>query len=294
MKLPDSEHFWQLRTARNRYLLTPDDQRRWSEALIGITGLSVGAAALSVCALTGARRFHLAERDVLGPTNLNRLHASVCDLGEAKLTLAQRRTLELDPYTDIRAFPEGYSPAGAAELLGAAGAQRLTVLIEEMDDLAMKVDIRRRASELGIPVVMVTDHGDNVLLDVERYDLEPGYPLFHGAAGDIAGLGTRELADPSRRRELVTAIVGTQVTPQTRYSLCQVGDTLPSWPQLGTAVTLAGAIAALAARLIACRQPLASGRYRIDADRVLLGPAGTASGRWNELGELEFRARLGC
>jgi tRNA threonylcarbamoyladenosine dehydratase len=81
VRLPDAELFWKLRTARNRYLIDEGEQREWSAAIIGIAGLSVGASVLSASSLTGARRFRLAERDTLGPTNLNRLAGSVCDFG---------------------------------------------------------------------------------------------------------------------------------------------------------------------------------------------------------------------
>ncbi|MGK8508816.1 ThiF family adenylyltransferase [Nocardia asiatica] len=142
VELPDREQFWRLRTARNRHLLTGDEQRAWSDAVVGVAGLSVGASALVICALSGARRFRLAEHDTLGCANLNRLQASVCDLGEPKLTLAQRRTLELDRCSEIAAFPRGVPARERLGLLGGPGGSApLTVLIQEMDDLALKVDI---------------------------------------------------------------------------------------------------------------------------------------------------------
>lgn len=271
VRLPEAELFRRLRTARNRYLISEDEQRAWSSALIGIAGLSVGAAALMVCGLTGACRFRLAEYDTLGPTNLNRLFASVCDLGVAKLTLAQRRSVELDPYVEITPFPHGYRPATPCAFLGGNGIEPLAVLIEEMDDIAMKVAIRVRARALRIPVVMATDNGDNAILDVERYDLEPERPLFHGLAGDVAAIPPERLRDPARRVELASAIVGGEITERTRYSLSEVGRSIPSWPQLGTAATLAGSIAAYAARMIVCGFPVESGRYRLDQDTLLGG-----------------------
>ncbi|MGW5137501.1 ThiF family adenylyltransferase [Nocardia beijingensis] len=293
VELPNRENFWRLRTARNRHLLTGEEQQAWSRAVVGVAGLSVGASALAVCALSGARRFRLADHDTLGCTNLNRLQASVCDLGESKLTLAQRRTLELDPYSEITAFPAGYRPEHASDYLAGPGtAAPLTVLIEEMDDLALKVDIRRRARALGVPVVMATDHGDNAFVDVERYDLEPDYPLFHGRAGDLTELTVAELRDPSRRIALATAIVGPDITARTRYSLTEVGRTLPAWPQLATAVTLAGTLAGLAGRLIACGSDLPSGRYRVDLETLLPGRRTGAQERWNEMGEGAFLAML--
>ena len=291
VRLPEAELFWRLRTARNRYLIDEGEQRKWSAAFIGIAGLSVGAAVLAACSLTGARRFRLAERDTLGPTNLNRLTGSVCDLGEPKLTLAMRRTFEGDPYSDLEAFPAGYTPGTADAFIGTGGTERLTVLVEEMDDLALKVDVRFKAREAGVPVVMVTDNGDNAILDVERFDLDSGYPLFHGLAGDLA-TNPADLNDPVQRVNVASAIVGSKITPRTRFSLTQVGRTLPSWPQLGTAATVGGALGALAARYIACGVPLPSGRYRVDLDEILLGVRAHSTSRWNELDEAEFLAGL--
>jgi hypothetical protein len=291
VRLPEADLFWRLRTARNRYLIDESEQRQWSAALIGIAGLSVGASVLAASSLTGARRFRLAEGDTLGPTNLNRLTGSVCDLGEPKLTLAMRRTFEADPYSDIQAFPAGYTPGAADAFLGNGGTERLTVLVEEMDDLALKVGIRVKARAAGVPVVMVTDNGDNAILDVERFDQDPGYPLFHGLAGDLAA-NSADLNDPIQRVNVASAIVGSQITPRTRFSLTQVGRTLPSWPQLGTAATAGGALGALASRYIACGVPLESGRYRVDLDETLIGASARASSRWNELDEAGFLAGL--
>ncbi len=291
VRLPDADLFWRLRTARNRYLIDEAEQRAWSAALIGIAGLSVGASVLAACSLTGARRFRLAEADILGPTNLNRLAGSVCDFGEPKLTLAMRRTFEADPYSDLEAFAEGYTPGVADAFIGAGGTERLTVLVEEMDDLAQKVDIRVKARAARVPVVMVTDNGDNAILDVERFDLDSGYPLFHGLAGDLAA-NPADLNDPVQRVNVASAIVGSQITPRTRFSLTQVGRTLPSWPQLGTAAIAGGALGALAARYIACGVSLPSGRYRADLDEILLGARAHSASRWNELDEAEFLAGL--
>jgi hypothetical protein len=293
VRLPDAATYWRLRTARNRYLLDDHEQRLWSDALIGVAGLSVGGSALTVCSLTGARRFRLAEHDRLSITNLNRLPASVCDLGQPKLTIARRRVWEIDPYSSITSFHCGYSPEAAAEFLGTApSAQRLTVLIEEMDDLRAKIDIRLRARSAGIPVVMATDNGDNAIIDVERFDLDRDYPLFHGRAGALAEVSDADLADPRTKARIVQSIVGTDLTPRTRFSLTEVGRSLRSWPQLGTAATVAGASAAYAARMVALGHPLPSGRYRIDLDRAMLDATASTSDGWNELSESEFVAAM--
>ncbi|CAM3094643.1 ThiF family adenylyltransferase [Skermania piniformis] len=272
VRLPAAAAYRRLRTDRNRHLITDAEQQAWATALIGVAGLSVGASALSVCSLTGATRFRIADPDSLGPSNLNRLVGSVCDLGVGKTTLAQRRVWEADPYSEVESFPDGCTAETASAFLGGGAVERLSVLLEETDDIAMKVDLRVRARAAGIPVVMVTDNGDNAILDVERFDRDPQYPLFHGLAGDLDRMSPAQLRDPAARKQLVGAIVGAELTERTRYSLSEVGRSLVSWPQLGTAATVAGAVAALAARQIVCGGDLPSGRYRVDLDRALETP----------------------
>lgn len=287
VRLPAPEHFHRLRTARNRFLVDDDEQHAWSSTTVAVAGLSVGGSVAATCMLTGTRSLRLADRDTLAPTNLNRLRSSVCDIGEHKVTIATRTALELDPYAHVAGFTDGYHPDMADEFLAPADGHAL-VLVEEMDDLAMKVHIRIRARALGIPVVMVTDNGDNAMIDIERFDLDRDYPLFHGRAGEVTELTGEELSDPNNRIKLMNDLVGSEVTPRARFSLTQVGRTLPSWPQMGTAATAAGAVGALAARYVACGKDLESGRYRLDLDRTLLGDDAVAATRWNELDESSF------
>ena len=268
VRVPDSSTLYRLRTARNRFLITGAEQARWAESVIAVAGLSVGASLLNVCALTGGRNFRIADPDVLGPTNLNRLAGSVCDLGVPKATLATRRLLETDPYCTVEAFDAGFAAATAKAFLGDEG-QRTDIVLEEVDNIAMKVEIRKQARARGIPVVMVTDNGDDVILDVERYDLDGTYPLFHGRAGQIENMSTDELTDPANRLRLAGAIAGDDVTPRMSEALTEVGKSIPSWPQLGTAATLAGAVGALVARQIVCGYPVASGRRHVRIDSTV-------------------------
>jgi hypothetical protein len=269
VRVPVDDLFHRLRTARNRFLITDDEQRAWSTARLAIAGLSVGASVVGVASLTGARRFHLADPDTLGPTNLNRLSGSVCDLGVAKATLATRRVLETDPYASVVAWEQGFRPSAASDFLRGRDGRPVDVVIEEMDDLAMKVEMRRHVKLARLPLIMVTDDGDNVILDVERHDLDADYPPFHGSAGDITELDLATLRDPANRVQLAGAIVGHDVAPRLARALAEVGHTIPSWPQLGTAASLAGVVGAFAARTIVCGGELPSGRYRFAVDKAV-------------------------
>lgn len=286
VRVPDSSTFYRLRTARNRFLLTGAEQTAWSTATVAVAGLSSGTAAMAACALTGARHFHLADPDKLAVTNLNRMSGSICDITQTKIDLAVRQLLESDPYTRITAFPFGYRPGTADSFLG-IDDQPVAVVIDEIDDVAMKIDLRQRARAAGIPVISTTDIGANLVLDVERFDLDRTYPLFHGRAEDFdAGDPT----DPAQRLRMAAQIVGDVLTPRMAYSASQIGRSISSWPQLGATAMMAGSFAATAARMIVCGQPIASGRYHLEFDHILLGASARGTDGWNELTEEEMIA----
>ena len=265
--LPKSQYRF-LRTTRNRYKITAAEQELLFQKTVAVAGLSVGLSVVMTLALEGVSRFRLADFDSLGLSNLNRLRAGLPDLGTNKAVLAARQLYELDPYLEIELFPSGVSAHNIGEFLAAP----LDVLIEECDDLGMKIRLREEARYRRIPVVM--DTSDRGLLDVERFDREPDRPLLHGMLGslradELAGLTPAEkvpfglrILDPAR---LSVAL---------RASLPEVGQTIETWPQLASAVALGGGVTADAVRRILLGQFTESGRYYVDVSELVRDGAG--------------------
>lgn len=264
--LPDAATFYELRTARNRLLVTDAEQRRYREGSVAVAGLSVGFGVVQNIVLGGGpARLSIADFDTLSISNLNRLPHSICDLGTSKTDLAARRVYELDPFADVHTLDEGLNESNIRELLVPNG-NPVRLFFEEMDQLPMKIASRRVARELGIPVVMVSDVGDGVLVDVERFDLEPHRPLFHGRVPE----DRLDTTTPSERLGLVTAILGADaMTPRLQSSMVAVGKSLRGWPQLATAAAIAGAAGAWVARRILTGNDMPSGRYVVSLDEAL-------------------------
>ena len=104
---PWSQGFRTLRLDRNRNNITAGEQARLGSLTIGVAGLSVGhviAHTLAVQGLCGCIR--LADFDHLELSNLNRVPATVFDLGLNKAHVAARRIAELDPYLRVEVFDE--------------------------------------------------------------------------------------------------------------------------------------------------------------------------------------------
>lgn len=257
--------FRRLRLDRNRNKLSAAEQDHAATLRIGVVGLSVGHAVAHTLALEGlCGQLRLTDFDEIELTNLNRVPGSVFDIGVNKAVVAARRIAELDPYLDVHVHQGGAEAATIDAFLDG-----LDVVIEECDSFDAKVLVRDRARARGIPVIMETSDGG--VLDVERFDLEPDRPLFHGLLGDfdvkaLAGLTAEQKAPFALR-----ILDGARLTARMAASALEMGRTLSAWPQLGGDVALGGATVAAAVRRIVRGEELPSGRVRVDLDAVLGG-----------------------
>ena len=262
--LPPDE-FVELRTSRNRYKITADEQQRLSRATVGIVGLSAGhAIAIGLALERSGSRFRLADNDAMELSNMNRVACGVAALGVNKAVLTARQLYEIDPYLDVLPFTDGITPENVAAFLG--GDAKVDLLIEECDDLYMKVRLREEARARGIPVIMETN--DRGLLDVERFDLEPSRPVFHGL---LEGTHSDELRglDTEGKTPFMLRILGTDMSPRLAASLIEIDKTISGWPQLGSGNLLGGAVVADTARRVLLGALTLSGRYRVDLEELV-------------------------
>jgi molybdopterin/thiamine biosynthesis adenylyltransferase/nitroreductase len=257
------EEYRLVRTARNRYKITRDEQERLARCRIGVVGLSVGNAAAVTFALEGVGgHFRIADFDALGLSNLNRLRGGAGDLGVNKTVLAARAMYEIDPFLDVAPFPLGVTAENMDEFLVAGG--RLDLLVEECDDLYVKVVIRERCRALGIPVLM--DTSDRGMLDIERFDREPDRPVMHGLIGDVRAEALRGLPTKDKVPIFLAIVGGHRMSTRMAASLPEIDHSIGSWPQLASAVALGGAITADVARRVLLGELTASGRWYVDVE----------------------------
>ncbi|WP_433623854.1 Rv1355c family protein [Nocardia sp. CA-120079] len=263
--LPETE-FREVRTDRNRYRITREEQQRLARMRVGVVGLSVGSAAALTLALEGiGGSFKIADLDRLGISNLNRIRARVADLGIEKSVIAARQMFEIDPYLRIERCPRGIRPEAIDDfLLGGGG---LDLLVEGCDDLHTKVLLRERARVHGIPVLMQTS--DRGLLDIERFDIEPDRPILHGLLGSVRAADLRDVTTPEKIPYVLEILDAARLSTRAAASLPEVGRTIGSWPQLASGVALGGAIVADAARRLLLGEPVGSGRYYVDPGELI-------------------------
>jgi molybdopterin/thiamine biosynthesis adenylyltransferase len=227
--LLDEDEFVELRTNRNRYKITPDEQIQLSRKIVGVVGLSVGqSVALTLAMERSFGELRLADFDVLDLSNLNRIRAGVHNLDVPKVFVAAREIAEIDPYLNVTCCSQGITEENCDTFL--LKDSPLDVLVEECDSFDIKILLREQARRYRIPVVM--DTSDRGMIDIERFDQEPERPLFHGLAGNIERAQLRDLTN-EQKIPFVLQILGVDhLTFRLRASLVEVEQSISTWPQL--------------------------------------------------------------
>jgi molybdopterin/thiamine biosynthesis adenylyltransferase len=255
--------FRAVRLDRNRNVVTAEEQSRLGELRIGVAGLSAGhviAHTLAAQGLCGALR--LADFDHLELSNLNRVPATVFDIGLNKAEVAARRIAELDPYLAVAIMDAGLTLETVDEFLDG-----LNIVVEECDSLDMKAIVRERARARGIPVLMATS--DRGLIDVERFDLEPQRPILHGLLGDVDPASLARMTSGQKVPYMLRLLDAQQLSPRGAASLLEIDRTLSTWPQVSGEVAAGAPAIAEAVRRIGLGEHLPSGRARLDISDVL-------------------------
>jgi molybdopterin/thiamine biosynthesis adenylyltransferase len=258
VKTVEADDYFKLKTNRNQDLITEEEQKKLYKYKVAVLGMSVGSNIASILTQAGiSRDIVLADFDEIDTTNLNRIQTGIHEVGLNKAVVASRRIYEGNPFANVTIFQRA-TPKNLGPLLK---AKKINCIVEEVDDIVFKIEARMLAIKYKVPVVMITDNGDGVVLHVERYDL--GHDKIFGK--DLAywkekikkGITSKEDA----AQIIIGDIVGSieKVDPRMIASVKKVlGKELISWPQLGSAALLGGVMSTYIIKQIvlgAAKQP---------------------------------------
>lgn len=256
--LSESE-FFELRTARNIPLISKKEQKNFSNLNVGIIGLSVGnSIALSIAYSGGANTMKLADPDHFELSNLNRVRVPLANLGENKTVVAAKQIYEINPYANLALFPEGVTANNLKEFM--LEKPKIDVIIDEADDIVLKFHLRLAARALGIPLVMATDNGYNVDIDVLRFDLNKNAGGMKDAPwveidDVIESLQISEPVELTTEQEvdLINQLIGIDnvSTHMQDASILKIKQKIAGWPQLAISSFIGGGMASYATKQIA-------------------------------------------
>lgn len=264
----NEEDYFLVRTNRNRNLITAEEQRKLFNSTVGVIGLSVGSNVAAALAYSGiANTMKVVEFDLLETSNLNRIRARIDHIGMPKIALLAEQVYEVNPYADLHFFADGITKETLDSFVAKPPVPQL--IFEIIDSFEMKIHLRQLARKERIPVIMVTNLGDSVIIDVERYDLDPATPLFNGRAGSVPeDILTNPDFTTQDKHKYAVSLAGVQnIPPRAMESVEQIGKTLVGRPQLTTTVTIAAGFCSYITRRIALGDPIA-GSWLIKFDNI--------------------------
>ncbi|MBI2415191.1 MAG: ThiF family adenylyltransferase [Candidatus Kerfeldbacteria bacterium] len=258
-----------LRTSRNKFLITEKEQKRYEKSEIAFAGLNVGNPAAVSIALEGGEAMRFADNDVLSVSNLNRFRSGIQDLGINKAMLTARQVYEINPFVEINVFASGINSGNIQKFIL---NPKVDIIVEEMDHLPLKLEIRKFAKRHRVPVVMVTGNGENVILDIERYDRNPKMAMLNNKLSKNVQdriVDGEHIQSVQEFAGLCRDFIGKKyLTKRLNASFEQIGESLAAIPQLAEASFLRGAVLSNVVRRIILGENIKSGRYIIKMDQL--------------------------
>jgi len=263
----DEEEYILVRTNRNKHKITQEEQDLLGQKKIGVIGLSVGqSVSLTLAIERGCGELRIADFDVLDLTNLNRIRSGIQNVDLKKTVIVAREIAELDPYLKVVCFDDGITESNIDRFLSENG--QLDLLIDECDSFDIKISARKKAKEMGIPVLM--EGSDRCTIDIERFDLEPERPVLHGFVEHMDMSVYKSLKTMDERIPYIAPVTGIEtLSPRMKASAIEIMTTISTWPQLASAVTYGGGITADISRRIMLGDLKVSGRFFIDIDELI-------------------------
>jgi hypothetical protein len=110
---------------------------------------------------------------------------------------------------------------------------------------------------------MFTNLGDNILIDVERYDLDPELKPFNGLVDKVVQniLNGTEITEEDKKRYAVQIVGVEHVPTRALESIRDIGRSLMGRPQFYSTVSISAGLASYVVRQIALGGNLPTGRY---------------------------------
>ena len=265
--LLDKKEFVEVRTNRNQYKITPEEEEILATKKIGIIGLSVGKAiALTMAMERICGEIVLADFDVIELSNLNRIQTGVHHFNTKKTVVVAREIAEIDPYLKVTCYHEGLTEENVIDFFTKNG--KLDICIEVCDGLHTKIFARQKAKELRIPVVM--NSSDRGTTDIERFDLNPDLPILHGLIDHLNLSLVKQAKTNEEKVPYLLPMLGVETSSERlKASMLEIEATITTWPQLASGVIFGGGICTDVCRRILLNQFTKSGRYFVDTEKEI-------------------------
>lgn len=180
--------------SRTAALIGAENITRLATSRVAVFGLGgVGGHAAEALVRAGVGNLDLCDNDVVSESNLNRqlfaLHSTV---GQKKVEAAAARLTDINPNLTLRLYPTMFLP----ETADAFDFSAYDYVIDAIDTVAGKMELIRRASAAGVPIISCMGTGnklDPTALTVTDIYKTEGCPLARTVRGLCRKEGIKKL-----------------------------------------------------------------------------------------------------
>jgi len=228
----------------------------FEKQVIAVAGCSIGNNAAHAIA-GDIRPLHMKVADYKDYEmhNANRVRLTYADFHRNKALVTAEQINAVDPFMKVSVFSEGVHETNVSDFIAGNKSRSeppVSFVVEETDDPDIKILIRQEARRRGVPVIMVTDMGSAVQLDIRRFDIDNKLPLAACAVSDEELFSKRDrwqadLADRNKFFEFAFTLIGHNhlLVPEFKKIILKEEEILfGGIPQLGSTAMMAGGMAA--------------------------------------------------
>ena len=125
-------------------------------AIFGIGG--VGSYVVEALARAGIGKFILVDKDEVDETNINRqIIATTKTVGRAKVEVAKKRILEINPEASVEIYQEFFMPETQGIL-----EETVDYIVDAIDTVTAKIELVVRANKLKLPIISCMGTGNKL------------------------------------------------------------------------------------------------------------------------------------
>jgi len=188
---------------RNFGVISPYEQVKLLQSRVAIIGVGgLGGTVLELLARQGIGELIIADKDIVGDSNLNRqILSTEANLGQSKIEVAAKRVNEINSSIEITGYSTFINPDNIKKVIMGAG-----VVVDALDNLPSRFVLQEACQDLKIPLVHGAVAGFNGQLTT-IFPEDKGLKLIYGSEKNLPEHGSEaELGAPTVIPALIASL----------------------------------------------------------------------------------------
>ncbi len=144
------EEFYEKLWFRSSMIFTDEEKQKIQNVKIGVIGVGgTGGIASEQLVRGGVKHLTLVDPDIFELTNINRQHfCTISTIGQKKVDAGKKRLLDVNPFAQIKTYPEGINKENAEEIV-----KGVDIIIDASDNKSAHYPLHRFAKKHKVPVI---------------------------------------------------------------------------------------------------------------------------------------------